>query len=197
MDKTNLTEYKLFSTPIISKECDIDIDGAIEWVYRVKNAGGGVKISNRLGWQSDNLIAEDGVDILLRPIAQTLGEIFELSLKLQRPAGVTIGNIWANISGRGAFNWSHTHPGCVLSGVLYLKTPPRSGSIVFEAPHDSAYLLSLLSQETREGYGLHADWWPPTYPGQLLLFPAHVKHRVEPNQSDRDRISVAFNININ
>ena len=43
-------------------------------------------------------------------------------------------SMWININGPGNYNHSHNHPGCDLSGVLWLKVPENSGNIVFESP---------------------------------------------------------------
>ena len=32
--------------------------------------------------------------------------------------------------------------------------------------------------------------------GSMLVFPAYLDHKVEPNKSDEDRISISFNIEI-
>ena len=36
-------------------------------------------------------------------------------------------------------------------------------------------------------------WTPKAYPGQLVLFPAYMKHYTEPHQGDDPRWSIAFN----
>ena len=35
-----------------------------------------------------------------------------------------------------------------------------------------------------------------SFEGRILVFPAHLNHHVEPNESNEDRISVSFNIQL-
>ena len=92
-----------------------------------------------------------------------------------------IEEMWVNISPKGSYNSIHTHSYNIseldsVSGVLYLQVPPNCGNFIAYNP------LSL---------GLQLNYTPK--PGQLLLFSKHLPHSVEPNQSDEDRISIAFN----
>ena len=81
-------------------------------------------------------------------------------------------HIWFNINGKGAYHNWHSHGGADIVGVLYLQVPKDSGNIEF-----------------RDGTSIEP------YPGLLLIFPAGVEHRVTPNQTNQQRISMAFNIN--
>ena len=38
-------------------------------------------------------------------------------------------------------------------------------------------------------------WWYTPQDNVLILFPSWLKHQVETNQSEEDRISISFNIN--
>ena len=41
----------------------------------------------------------------------------------------------------------------------------------------------------------HCYWFPPIE-GRMLIFPSHLQHHVKENKSDKDRISVSFNIRL-
>ena len=67
---------------------------------------------------------------------------------------------------------------------------------MFESPHEFVEydLMSVQKQEMIEQYlDCPAYRIVPTE-GLMVLFPSHLRHGVEQNQSDEDRISMAFNI---
>ena len=43
-------------------------------------------------------------------------------------------------------------------------------------------------------YNSELWWWLPSEEGRLYIFPSWIKHLVEPNMSDEERISISFNI---
>ena len=79
-------------------------------------------------------------------------------------------DIWVNVNGCGHFNRTHTHQGPFNRSAVYFVAG-ESGALVFE-PGEFAI-------EPR--------------PGLLVTFPSSMRHRVEPNQSDTLRISIALN----
>ena len=81
-------------------------------------------------------------------------------------------HVWFNVNGPGAHHNWHSHGGASIVGVFYISTPQDSGNIEF-----------------KDGSSIQP------YPGLLLIFSAGIEHRVQPNQSTQDRVSMAFNIN--
>src|SRR5271168_4992444 len=45
-----------------------------------------------------------------------------------------ITNMWANIANPNRRHSMHTHPNCLLSGLVYIKTPKNCGPTVFASP---------------------------------------------------------------
>jgi len=91
----------------------------------------------------------------------------------------SINNYWFNINYPGSFNELHNHPSADhstngVSGTFYLKVPTNSGNIIFQ---DNDEELEIESKA-----------------GKLLLFPSYLMHRVSKNNSNSERISVAFNL---
>jgi uncharacterized protein (TIGR02466 family) len=99
---------------------------------------------------------------------------------------------WANLNPTGSMNTPHTHPNNYLSGVYYVQTAKGADSIFFGDPRPQAsVLMPKASQEsvyTGNEVSLEAK------EGRLLIFPAWLSHGVPINRSNRDRISVSFNI---
>ena len=147
--------------------------------YQTNNPGR--TASNRYGWQSASQNTKD-IPIWL---SATIHEIRDNMLAaVYQDLGLNrtpqLANFWYNINPPGAFNWTHSHPNCTFSSVIYLENTTTSGPIVFENPHHTiAGLISERAILPKEG--------------TVLLFPATCPHRVEPNMSNSDRVSIAVN----
>lgn len=97
---------------------------------------------------------------------------------------ITLSNMWFNLNRKGNYNLEHTHPGCLLAGVFYLSVPKKAGPIVFFDP--SSHSSSEIDENCIEEY--------VPQPGEMLLFPAYLPHRVDPNLDDDQRVSLSFNL---
>jgi hypothetical protein len=84
---------------------------------------------------------------------------------------------WMNANPMGGHNAPHTHPGAHWSAVYYVSPPDfeegSSGMIEFLDPR-----MELPLRPTA---------------GELILFPSYLVHWVLPNQSDAERVTIAFN----
>lgn len=107
-----------------------------------------------------------------------------------------ITNMWANIANPNRRHHMHIHPNCLLSGLVYIKTPQRCGSTVFISPRQFAKGFEPAYLEKNE---LNSDAFSmPPEKGRMLIWPSHIPHAVEQGAADEseDRIVVAFNIMI-
>jgi uncharacterized protein (TIGR02466 family) len=84
---------------------------------------------------------------------------------------------------------SHTHPNSWLSGVYYPKGDPGF-SIKFY--YDNRHAFSTPPTE----YNVYnsTEWTIVPKDNFLILFFSQLRHKVMPNQSTKDRFSLAFNI---
>ena len=164
----------------------------IDYCYELKKKNpAGEVFSNRGGWQSSCMDVKDNGDILHQFLINCVGGIpaVDESASIYMAA-------WVNINSSNSYNMKHNHPGSHLAGVLYLKCPEKCGNIIFDSPYNfiGEGELQAYSQDFKEKNNFyHTYWFPPTE-GRILIFPAHLNHRVEPNESKEDRISVSFNI---
>ena len=93
---------------------------------------------------------------------------------------------------------SHSHSNSMLSGVLYLKTEQNSGVITFEKPDGYTNLFhQCMRIPFSESDNHNCDFWHE-HPkdNDILIFPSHLRHHVKKNESNKDRYSLAFNLNI-
>ena len=99
---------------------------------------------------------------------------------------------WVNINGNGNYNDVHNHDaysGTFLSGVFYVKTPTDCGRLRLFDPRP---FISGAPDMKYYNDGNNYHYFNPT-PNFLVMFPGWLNHDVEPNQSDEERISIAFN----
>lgn len=107
-------------------------------------------------------------------------------------AGFTITGCWANVNAPGAGHPAHNHPNNYLSGVYYVRTSERANTINFLDPRPQTGIIcppvTALTAENTEQVVVRVQ------DGTLLMFPAWLRHSVDPNRSERTRISMGFNI---
>ena len=174
-----------------------------EWIKHirdVKNTNAesrkGVTKSNVFGWQSGNTwITHPGIWNEVQTFANELHGV----MKIDPEYLAVIDMIWANINKKGSHNRAHTHTGCHLSFVYYLKCPEKCGQICFVDPRPQAYAVQLPFMPGDNWQGQRPEeydtqsYWRAT-PGRFIIFPSWLTHEVEANSSDETRISISGNI---
>ena len=162
--------------------------------YRLRELDqAGVANTNVAGWQSRNNL--QAVPVFAGFIAQILRIMRQIGESQSfRPDAEYRLQAWVNINPPGARNQIHIHPDCHLSGCYYVRTPPDCGGIFFRDPRK----LSLMTrppivQETRFT-ATEARMRPEA--GRFYIFPAWLEHGLDPNRGDSERISIAFNVQI-
>ena len=157
---------------------ELNIDYWIKVIYDSQKAyPKSIERSNKGGYQSP-------VNLVDVPIFSPLVKILnQYHFKITKDSLKTLTYLWVNISSFGNYNALHNHGTHNilkgeedLSGILYLKVPLNSGNLVFTTPFDINSAQSYIPSE-----------------GNLLFFNKSLPHSVEPNLSQEDRISIAFN----
>lgn len=154
-------------------------------------------ISNRGGFQTRSFSyiydSEIAKLIFINPIKNYLlnfykrKNIIDFEINLQ--------SYWLNKNNNSDYNVVHNHLPNNFSGVWYLKAPKNCGNLVFQ----NGDLTVLNEQNFDYFYDPHffSRFYLEIQENDLILFPSHMLHYVEPNKSNKDRISLAFNITIN
>ncbi len=182
----------LFPSPVIHHQFDLN-PGLLQWVKDYHKQGEHDSNSSSCGWHSKYDLHEDQnflnhFLVLHANIAHGLHHL--------TPAPFTIKSMWASINGPGDFNMSHLHAGVDFSGVYWLQTPESSGDIVFENDKAITRYNWKIPEDVRDDYSLHDSTWFKPMKGYMLIFPADLRHRVDRNESQEDRISIGFNIKL-
>ena len=115
--------------------------------------------------------------------------IDDISVQIDPTLKLYINTLWLNVNKKGDYNIPHYHSASAFSGVLYIQCEHGSN---IEFYHDTLmehYPFWTNSQMFASKFQLYPKV------GRLIVFPAWIKHSVLPNESNNERISIAFNIN--
>ena len=104
-------------------------------------------------------------------------------------------NSWCNIHGPEESSQIHYHASSLLSGVYYPILPKNSGNIAF---HKGSIYNNIFHQSIRFDYEENNNITAEKYvlnlkEGTIIIFPSHLDHSVERNNSNEKRYSIAFN----
>jgi uncharacterized protein (TIGR02466 family) len=166
-----------------------------KYCYDTRKRSEGRKNSNIGGWQSLDSTDEN---IFFTSVTEDLKFLTD-SLQISHLNFFLI-NFWININQKNNFNLQHSHPSSFLSGVLYVKVPKNSGKIVFLDPLRQVRVCYEeywhITDSVSRNKLFYKKYEIIPEDGMLILFPSWLEHYVEPNNSDEDRISIAFNIGV-
>jgi uncharacterized protein (TIGR02466 family) len=185
--------HGLFPTPLfvfnLQQQAELN-QQLLETIAQLRQSDPGRVASNVLGWHSQGNLFELAavqpfkgvVDGAISQVAQEMG---------YGQVPIRAANCWANINPKYASNKIHDHANCLFSGVYYVQTPPDCGSLMFYDPRDARTfykpLVPNFTMYTADAVAHAAET------GLLLIFPSWLRHGVEPNLSDKERISISFN----
>lgn len=169
-----------------------------------RSSGRGVAKSNFLGWQSDvdmltwggeaaERLRERAIE-LCRPLTQD--ELAPRPLRWHA-------EMWGNISGPGASNQTHSHPGSFWSVVYYVddgyggsQDRNLGGELTFV---DARFpMVRMRSPSLRPKFGQddydHQEVSIRPQSGLIVIFPSWLAHLVRPYQGNGERMSIAINL---
>lgn len=197
-----------FETPIAYcrlKDGDSLIQELEKRVRKNQERSPGLKRSNFGGWHSDtdmlqwggdaaNKLAEAAINVAKRMthFQEANSDSYQWQLRM-----------WANITSAGGLNHIHAHPGNLWAAVLYLdmgnetdSSEDVGGDFYLEDPR---FPMAAMHNTAVRMIGI--DGQPQQYEvelklarGNLVVFPAWLRHGVRPYAGKRERISIAMNI---
>ena len=199
----------LFETPLAYGNLT-DGDALISELERLirqrKDQSPGLTGSNIGGWHSDIDMLEWGGQPAQK-LAQTAINIAKRMSHFQDSSVADrewLVRMWANVTPAGGLNHLHSHPGNLWAAVLYIdmgyeteqESSNAGGSFYLEDPR---FPMAAMRDTAFRMRG--ADGEPQQYQteielqrGNLIVFPAWLRHGVRPCTGKRERISVAMNI---
>jgi len=208
----------MFPTPLgifnLGRESEELNRNLIRDALHERNISDGISKSNFRGWHSDKYMERryDSYQQFATFISKAANH-FVTGLGFQ--GGLETENVWANLSGPGAFNNPHHHHNDALAGVYYPsqwiddgvptfnwldKNQPATlelgvgntgpgGALVLMDPAYGTRVNLRKSKATEFVQG-QQHIYPVS--GLLILFPSYLVHYVTPFTEDRTRMSVSF-----
>ncbi len=163
-------------------------DDMVNWMVDYSKRSPTVGRSNYGGYQSgDQFYLEDSfapyMNHISEHITSTVGEYVREGATISEDI-IKLNNMWFNFNYQNCYNVTHVHPGCILSGILWVQVPDNDRPVIFESTNQYAkgtYCDDLIKP------------FNPT-PGTMCIFPSHLPHRVDINHTKQTRISIAFNL---
>jgi uncharacterized protein (TIGR02466 family) len=99
--------------------------------------------------------------------------------------------LWVNVSEKEGFQEYHRHPRGIFSGVLYLDVNEDSGDLTLVNPLDGILNYFPLNSKSPLKHSITPQ------NGLIISFPSFMGHYVGSNKSNKNRISISWNIKSN
>ena len=141
-------------------------------------------------WQSKaNLHRNVLYDKLTHKVVENTKNVFD-DLKYEYK-GFNITDMWSNVLKPGETPRPHTHSNNILSGVFYVDAEQTSG-IIFTDPRPQAGVIQpdVTQQFVDNASLIKYD----SMTNRMILFPSWLQHYVPTNETNKNRISIAFNV---
>ena len=186
----------MFRTLITQKKINLNFKDLEKYILSLQEKNTSKRFSNSTGWRSSDL------DIKKNKNLQKIEEGFlEMATDycriIKMKKGLKSLSMWATVNKYKDYNLTHCHQG-FLSGTFYVKTPMKCGDIVFENPSKLSDYWMLNGGDLFSSFNEYnsSSWTLPARKSIMYLFPSWLPHRVEPNLTKQNRISVSFNMGV-
>tara|TARA_Y100000310_G_scaffold295854_1_gene327591 strand:+ start:1041 stop:1598 length:558 start_codon:yes stop_codon:yes gene_type:complete len=180
----NVIDKNIFPSFVCSCIPQIDMMSQLLEAYDIRQAYPSENMSNEGGYHSPIFTKEKF--FLLRDVV----EDFTNDLLEQKSLGGKVAKIeyWCNINKLYNYNVMHMHGRADLIGIYYIQTSTNSGDFVVMRNDGSQYSNLYENRADMLEYIIEPE------PGRLYVLPGHLWHYVTASNSQKDRISVSFNI---
>ena len=101
-------------------------------------------------------------------------------------------SLWANVLKPGAAHSGHIHPHSVLSGTVYVATPPGASTLKLEDPR-LPLMMAAPPRRADAPEAARAFVYLQPQAGTVLMWESWLRHEVPANRARTERISLSFN----
>jgi uncharacterized protein (TIGR02466 family) len=101
-------------------------------------------------------------------------------------------SLWVNVLKPGGAHSGHIHPHSVLSGTVYVATPPGAAGLRLEDPR-LPMMMAAPTRKTDAPEDLRTFVTLTPSAGTLLMWESWLRHEVPANGGKAPRISISFN----
>ena len=191
--------HLFFSTPIWASKIDdykkINQE-MLDYIFDLqKKDPEGIVKSNFSGWHSHDFdLNDEAPKNFIQAIKTNINSVLnDMNWDMDKQL-VKINSIWAIINEQDAFNQRHHHGNSDLSAAYYVSAYEKCGDIVFYDPRPAPVYKHPISKSANILNASVNSIKPED--GLLVLFPSYLEHSVNSNYSNKKRIVISFNINL-
>jgi|TARA_Y100000114_G_scaffold156074_2_gene181948 uncharacterized protein (TIGR02466 family) len=182
----------IFEVPVYVENLKLNNKSILQYCKKLNKDDVGETVSNIGGWHSSNI---KDAHIKLQNLYNQITEKANIfAKKIGKKNQIKIDKIWININKYKDYNQTHFHPHCFLSGVYYVNVFDKGGSIVFDNPAQDLIVNNWKNDMSNFNTVNSCVYRLIPNVGDLILFPSWLKHRVEPNMTNKERVSISFNL---
>jgi len=161
----------------------------LDWLSAMRPAAD--KYSAGRTWQTDTDLQDrpQMAELIKRVLAAGEGVLDFLGLE---KSPMIVSGAWANFGPPDTSHHEHVHPNNFLSVVYYVRAPKGGNTINFIDPRPQAHVMAprVVKPSHNNASLVTID----IAPGRLVLFPAWLRHSVDTNRSNEERLSIAMNL---
>lgn len=121
--------------------------------------------------------------------ARTFAEALALDLGAGK---LRLDSLWVNILKPGAAHSGHIHPHSVLSGTVYVATPPGASALKLEDPR-LPLMMAAPPRRADAPEDAQAFVYLQPEPGTIYMWESWLRHEVPANRAKTQRVSISFN----
>jgi len=122
-----------------------------------------------------------------------LEQVKEYSKQLNYISEYTCDSAWFNIYKKFDYQEKHEHSPSTFSCIYYLKGDPETSAKTWFYSKNTDGLepqINIKNIDTASNINC------PSVPGELIIFRSNIEHSVERQETDKERISLAYNFKI-
>jgi uncharacterized protein (TIGR02466 family) len=101
-------------------------------------------------------------------------------------------SLWVNVLKPGAGHSGHIHPHSVISGTVYVRTPPGASALRLEDPR-LPLMMAAPPRHADAPQGQQSFVYLAPAPGTVVMWESWLRHEVPANAARSERISISFN----
>ena len=181
----------IFPTPLYMFNRGIGISELEREEFR-EITGGGLCSNTYNSTTTDNYIFDNNLGGIRNFCEESIGKYVEDILSPRVDLEFFITQSWINVTKNGERHQRHCHQNSIVSGVYYHKTI-ENDSIVFIDPNESVKdRIQILPRDCNSFNSNERIL--PVKDGDLVLFPSYLEHHVDRNETESERVSLAFNV---
>jgi uncharacterized protein (TIGR02466 family) len=181
----------LFPTPLYVSQINLlkdEIDFIKNTHYlRLRDSSGFMSKNN-------NILKKNNLKNLKKQIIEHLKFYKEEVFSISNNINVFIKHAWLMKHIKGDKSHKHFHQNSLISGIVYVKTPKKSGNIIFHKKNSIINDISPLINLNFNEFNLFNSgaWNLDIEENMIVLFPSYLDHSTEANESDDERYCLSF-----